>query len=207
MAIQNCWTTEFIILKICHYTCTNATTYLTSAVINLNNLILISLFRLNFRNNSKHDPDKPYIKRLKEKKCFEFYLLSFAPLYRIFFVVFSLLALGTSGYFYSCCILYVFLNWPTLDLILTALRRSGMFIFDIFTYSIKWHFYLISAIQLISVGILGLAVLFLYAVFSFIFLHSFYDRNADLYCNTLLECYFSVIRMGLLDTLGVSITV
>ena len=76
------------------------------------------------------------------------------------------------------------------------------------TFSLKSdYFYLISVVQLIAVGVLGLAILFLYAVFSFIFLHSFYDRNADLYCNTLLECYFSVIRVGLLDTLGVSITV
>ena len=127
--------------QISHYTCTTATMYLISAVINLNNLILISLFRLNFRNNSKQDLDKPNVKKIKEKQCFEFYLLSFAPLYRIFFVVFSLLALGTSGYFYCCCILYVFLNWPTLDLILTALRRSGMFIFNIFTFLIKRHFF------------------------------------------------------------------
>ena len=60
------------------------------------------------------------------RQYFEIYLLSFAPLYRICFVVFSLLALGTSGYFYCCCILYIFLKWPTLDLILTALRRSGL---------------------------------------------------------------------------------
>ena len=58
------------------------------------------------------------------------------------------------------------------------------------------------AIQLISVILLGLAVLFIYAVFSFVFLHKFYDRNADLYCNTLLECYITIIRVGLLDTLG-----
>ena len=60
------------------------------------------------------------------RQYFEIYMLSFAPLYRICFVIFSLLALGTSGYFYCCCILYIFLKWPTLDLILTALRRSGM---------------------------------------------------------------------------------
>ena len=60
-----------------------------------------------------------------EAKCFEVYLLSFAPLYRIFFVVCSILALGTHGYFYCGCSLYLFLKSSVLHQVLTAVRRSG----------------------------------------------------------------------------------
>ena len=58
-------------------------------------------------------------------KCFELYLLSFSPLYRILFVICSILALGTHGYFYCGCILYVFLKSSVLHQVLTAVRRSG----------------------------------------------------------------------------------
>ena len=143
--------------------------------------------------------NKQNIEKHKELKPFKIYIHSFTPWYRIFFMIFSLLALRTSGYFYCCCILYVFLKSSTLEQILIALRRSGRFVSNIFTITLH-KFGL--AIQLISVALLVLAVLFMYAVFSFVFLHNFYDRNADLYCNTLLECYITVIRVGLLDTLG-----
>ena len=144
--------------------------------------------------------NKPNIEKHKEIKCFDFHILSFTPLYRIFFMIFSVLALGTSGSFYCCCILYVFLKSNTSEQILIALKRSGMFISTLFIILLFTNMCLVY--QLFSVGLLGLAVLFVYAVFSFVFLHNFYDHNADLYCNTLLECYITVIRVGLLDTLG-----
>ena len=59
--------------------------------------------------------------------------------------------------------------------------------------------------QLISVGLLGLAILLIYAVLSFAFLHNFfnpYDMDYNLFCNTLIQCYVTIIREGLLNTLG-----
>ena len=52
--------------------------------------------------------------------------------------------------------------------------------------------------------ILGLVVLFFFAVLSFAFLHNnFYQTDdGDLYCDTLLQCFVSVIRFGLIDNLG-----
>ena len=144
--------------------------------------------------------NKPNIEKHKEMKCFDFHFFSFTPVYRIIFTIFSLLALGTSGYFYCGCILYVFLKSSTPEQIVIALKRSGMFISPLFAILLFTNMCLV--FQLISVGLLVLAVLLMYAVISFVFLHNFYDRNADLYCNTLLECYITVIRVGLLDTLG-----
>ena len=55
-------------------------------------------------------------------------------------------------------------------------------------------------------AILGVIVLFIYAVVSFAFLHeSFQAKNnneGDLFCSTLYECFASTIRFGLLDNLG-----
>ena len=73
-----------------------------------------------------------------------------------------------------------------------------------------WHrtLYIIfyaTAAQVISVGLLGLAIFLIYAVLSFAFLHNFfnpYDMDYNLFCNTLIQCSVTVIREGLLDTLG-----
>ena len=67
----------------------------------------------------------PEFKKPVSRQCFEVYLISFAPLYRIVFVLCSLLALATSGYFYCCCVLYVFLKSNVLHQVLTIVRRSG----------------------------------------------------------------------------------
>ena len=68
------------------------------------------------------------IKPPENAKCFEIYFLSFVPLYRIFFLLCSVVALGTRGYFYCGCILYVLLSSDVLFTVLTAVRRSGMFL-------------------------------------------------------------------------------
>ena len=54
------------------------------------------------------------------------------------------------------------------------------------------------------VSLLGTVVLFIYAVLSFAFLYDrFYQTDDDsLYCDTLLQCFVTVVRYGLLDNLG-----
>ena len=61
-------------------------------------------------------------------------------------------------------------------------------------------------LSLIWVAILGVIVLFIYAVVSFAFLHESFqaenNNDGDLFCSTLYECFASTIRYGLLDNLG-----
>ena len=72
----------------------------------------------------------------------------------------------------------------------------------------KFHsllsFFAATGISLIWVAILGLIVLFIYAVISFAFLHNYFriTDDASLYCETLLECMYSVLRYGLIDNIG-----
>ena len=67
----------------------------------------------------------PEFKKPVCRQCFEVYFISFGPLYRILFVLCSLLALASSGYFYCCCILYLFMKNDVLRHVLIAVRRSG----------------------------------------------------------------------------------
>ncbi len=55
---------------------------------------------------------------------------------------------------------------------------------------------------LIWVAVLGIIVLFIYAVISFAWLHGYFSPEDDQFCDTLGQCLFSVVRIGLLDTLG-----
>ena len=51
-------------------------------------------------------------------------------------------------------------------------------------------------------AVLGTIVLFIYAVVSFAWLHGYFDPSDGLFCDTLAQCMYSVLRVGLLDTLG-----
>ena len=66
-------------------------------------------------------------------------------------------------------------------------------------------FLVIIGSSLLWVAALGVIVLYIYAVVSFAFLHeAFFITSAEvpLYCESLGQCFVSVIRYGLLDNLG-----
>ena len=57
--------------------------------------------------------------------------------------------------------------------------------------------------QLIFIGLLTLAILFIYAVFSFAFMRNLFDpADSNFFCQTLWQCYVTVIREGLLNSFG-----
>ena len=48
-----------------------------------------------------------------------------------------------------------------------------------------------------------LAILFIYAIISFVFLHeSIHNEELGLFCENLGQCFVSVLRVGLIDNLG-----
>ena len=59
--------------------------------------------------------------------------------------------------------------------------------------------------SLIWLAVLGVIVLFIYAVISFAFLQNNYVETYDaaLYCANLGKCMYSVLRYGLIDNLGI----
>ena len=54
------------------------------------------------------------------------------------------------------------------------------------------------------VGFISAGVLLVFAVVAFIFLHDYFEASGDpaLFCDNLWQCFMSVTREGLLDTLG-----
>ena len=73
-----------------------------------------------------------------------------------------------------------------------------------FTSSVTTLCFLPTGKSLLWVAFLGMVILLIYAVLSFAFLWDrFYmSEDAVLYCDTLFQCFVSVIRYGLIDTLG-----
>ena len=66
-------------------------------------------------------------------------------------------------------------------------------------------YFLCAGKSLLWVAALGIMVLFIYAVISFAFLHeSFFVENPEfpLFCESLGQCFVSVMRYGLLDNIG-----
>ena len=56
--------------------------------------------------------------------------------------------------------------------------------------------------QLILVFGVIFVIIFVYSVISFAFLHNFFNNQDGQFCDSLGQCYVSVLRGGLLDTLG-----
>ena len=68
---------------------------------------------------------------------------------------------------------------------------------------------LCAGVSLLWIGALGLVVLYIYSVGTFALLRSDYDvPNPEepgdnvRFCHSLIECFISVLKYGLLDTLG-----
>jgi inositol 1,4,5-triphosphate receptor type 1 len=116
--------------------------------------------------------------------CLGVNIFGVSTLYMIILVACSILSLIFRGYFYCLCLLFVVVDNDILKRVLRAVTRNG--------------------IALIWVGILGIIVLFIYAVISFAFLHNEFVGDL-LYCTSLVECSYTVLRLGLLDSLGTAI--
>ncbi|XP_019849736.1 PREDICTED: inositol 1,4,5-trisphosphate receptor type 1-like isoform X1 [Amphimedon queenslandica] len=119
--------------------------------------------------------------------CLDVGIFGVKTLYMFVFLLSSILSLGLSGYFYCICLLFIIANNDILKRVLRAVTKNG--------------------ISLIWVAVLGIIVLFIYAVISFAFLHQYFKitDDASLYCKSLLECMYSVLRYGLIDNIGLLI--
>lgn len=64
---------------------------------------------------------------------------------------------------------------------------------------------LFKGLSLLLVALLGAIVMVIYSVFSFVFLREFFYVSSDsyLYCDTVGECFFTVLKYGLLDNIGI----
>ena len=70
-------------------------------------------------------PRKKDLAFAPEYNLYDVNIISFNPLYRLIFLACSIVALGTSGYFYSGCLLYTLMENQVLLVVLSAVRRSS----------------------------------------------------------------------------------
>lgn len=82
------------------------------------------LYKLLTKVNDTCLHGKIYVKRPESAKYYGISVLSFQPLYRLFFVILSILGLW-NGYFYCGCMIYPFLESNVMLYIIEALKRSG----------------------------------------------------------------------------------
>ena len=132
------------------------------------------------------------------EKYFQIFFFSFEPLYRILFVILSVLGLAVSGYFYCGCMIYLFLRNHVLNNILRAVRKSG----ESDTIYFLHYYFTYVAVQLLTILILGLVVIYIYAVISFALIPNYFSDTNDEFCRTIFQCFVTITRLGLLDTIG-----
>lgn len=72
-------------------------------------------------------------KRPKKGIYFQVFFFGFEPLYRMMFLLLSILGLAFNGYFYCGCMIYLFLKNSVLKYILKALLKSGKRLKKVFT--------------------------------------------------------------------------
>ena len=60
-----------------------------------------------------------------EIRVYEVDIISFDPVYRFIFLICSIAAITTSGYFYCGCLLYTVIRNQVFRVVLLAIRRSG----------------------------------------------------------------------------------
>ena len=59
-----------------------------------------------------------------------------------------------------------------------------------------------TALQLLVLLFLGVVVVFIYTTISFVFLQPYFDQAQGLFCRSMRHCFVTVLRVGLLETLG-----
>ena len=94
------------------------------------------------------------------------------------------------------------------QLILTLLKSNKNIFFSWIYWKMCVQFlsFIVSGVSLLWVAILGLIVIYIYALIGFAALRAFFAPGEYLYCSTLWQCTVTVIRYGLIgDMFDVSI--
>lgn len=129
---------------------------------------------------------KIYFSRPEPAEYYQIFALSFQPIYRILFLIFSILGIW-KGYFLCGCMIYPFLENSVILHIIQALKRS--------------------AYQLLIIFALGIVFIYIYAVVSFALISNYFSEEKDEFCNNVFQCFVTILRVGLLDTLGSALDV
>lgn len=114
----------------------------------------------------------------KEISKLDVKFFSFRTFYYMLFLGMSIAGTFSNGYFFAFHLLNVVNNNQLLAGVIKAVTQNG--------YSLLW------------VGILGIIVIYIYALVGFALFRTSFNPDNDLYCASLWQCTVTVIRYGLI---------
>eukprot|EP00040_Diaphanoeca_grandis_P002750 m.22601 g.22601 ORF g.22601 m.22601 type:complete len:2904 (-) comp13869_c0_seq1:198-8909(-) len=97
----------------------------------------------------------------------------------LFLLILSIMGIQFRGYTFAFCLLFVVKGNPNLENVIAALTRNGK--------SLLW------------VALLFIIVIYIYAVTAFGFFRRSFNNDDGAYCNTLLQCFGTAMRLGLMS--------
>ncbi|XP_070173522.1 inositol 1,4,5-trisphosphate-gated calcium channel ITPR3-like [Littorina saxatilis] len=149
--------------------------------------VVASFFLSNHLQQDVKDLSKSIRRRIKDSKNtldgrkpqksrLHVSFFSMSTLYYMVFFAFSILGTAFYGYFFSFHLLHMIVLNIMLQRVIQAVTRHGM--------------------SLIMVGILGLAVLFIFSLLAFAFYRDRLDQDNGQQCSTAYECFAAVVHHG-----------
>ncbi|KAK6195687.1 hypothetical protein SNE40_001061 [Patella caerulea] len=170
------------------YPFTTEATYILGGMHNLVSLLMFISYLLSNHPILPHWTDfTAMFKRKKEgdvdKKKSESHLhvklFSFTTFYYLTFLIFSVAGTVFHGYFFSFHLLHMAKLNQLLIRVTQAVTRNGL--------------------SLILVGLMGLAIIYIHALAAFAFFRDLLDSNEGRQCDTMFQCFITVIHHGLSD--------
>ncbi|XP_070173454.1 inositol 1,4,5-trisphosphate-gated calcium channel ITPR3-like [Littorina saxatilis] len=125
----------------------------------------------------EEDEDDPV--QEKRESHLEVRFFSIITFYYLAFLACSILGTVFWGYFFSFHLLHVVLLNQLLQRVILAVTRNG--------------------VSLVLVGILGLAIIFMFALVAFAFFRAYLDSDNGRQCRTVYECFVTVMHHGFVE--------
>jgi hypothetical protein len=111
------------------------------------------------------------------------WVFSGLSLYYIGILACSILGNMFSGYTFAFCLLHIVVGNDILQRVGLSVTKNGV--------SLLW------------VGLLLVIVIYIYSLAGFAFYRDFYDREEGAFCYTMVECFASSLRLGLVSGGGI----
>lgn len=106
-------------------------------------------------------------------------LFSGTALYYMFLLASSILGVAFHGYTFAFCLLHITRGNDILSRVLSSVTQNGK--------------------SLLYVALLLVIVIYIYALAAFAYYREFYDREEGNFCYTMVQCFFTSLRLGLLS--------
>jgi len=106
-------------------------------------------------------------------------IISSTSFYYMFMMACSVLGVMYHGYTFAFCLLHITRGNDILSRVLSSVTQNG--------------------VSLLYVALLLMIIIYIYALAGFAYYREFYDREEGNFCYTMVQCFFTSLRLGLLS--------